>query len=95
MESGVSDDLVASGDYMGRSGAVVLACQIEAYWRARGHEIKVVLVEAGFHPAVRTARFDIRSDLINGMPVGGDEELKVRTSSDRPLTEFYTPCSAP
>jgi hypothetical protein len=61
-------------DYCSRSGAQALKDKIEAYWRERGLNVMVALHNVGFHPAIRAARFDVRSDMINGMPrsaVGG------------------------
>ncbi|MGD9967363.1 MAG: hypothetical protein AB7T59_12630 [Hyphomonadaceae bacterium] len=55
-------------DFCSRDGAQALKARIEAYWRARGHTVTVGLHNVGFHPAIRAARFDVRSDMINGMP---------------------------
>lgn len=55
-------------DYCGREGALELKKKIEAYWADRGQDVTVLLHNVGFHPAIRAARFDIRSDLVNGMP---------------------------
>lgn len=60
----------AEEEYCDRNGAVVLKEKIEAYWRARGHEVQVDLRDAGFHPAIRAARVDLRSNLRNGFPPG-------------------------
>jgi hypothetical protein len=75
------DDVIESGDYFSapthsagesdfcsRDGAHALKAKIEAYWRERGHNVMVALHNVGFHPAIRAARFDVRSDMINGMP---------------------------
>lgn len=75
------DDDVSEGDYFAvpmhsageadfcsRDGAHALKAKIEAYWRDRGHNVMVALHNVGFHPAIRAARFDVRSDMINGMP---------------------------
>lgn len=51
-----------------RKGALELKARIEEYWRKRGFDVQVLLVEAPFSPAVRAARVDIRSDLVNGWP---------------------------
>jgi hypothetical protein len=56
------------GDFCSRDGALALKEKIEAYWRERGHNVMVALHNVGFHPAIRAARFDVRSDMINGMP---------------------------
>lgn len=55
-------------DYTDRAGASLLKQRIEAFWRERGHDIQVVLVDAAFTPALRAARVDVRSELINGLP---------------------------
>ncbi len=58
-------------DYCSRDGALELKRKIEAYWAERGQHVTVLLHNVGFHPAIRAARFDLRSDLINGMPRAG------------------------
>lgn len=55
-------------DYCSADGAKRLKSRIEEYWRERGYEISVDLVEAGFVAAMRSARTDLRSDLVNGLP---------------------------
>jgi len=30
--------------------------------------VMIALHNVGFHPAIRAARFDVRSDMVNGMP---------------------------
>lgn len=55
-------------DFCSRSGAQELKAKIEAYWAERGHKVQIMLHNVGFHPAIRAARFDVRSDMINGMP---------------------------
>jgi hypothetical protein len=57
-------------DYCSREGALALKAKIEAYWRERGMNVMIALHNAGFHPAIRAARFDVRSDMINGRPCG-------------------------
>ena len=84
------DDAIESGDYFSapthsagesdfcsRDGAHALKAKIEAYWRERGHNVMVALHNVGFHPAIRAARFDVRSDMVNGMP-------RVRGASPKP-----------
>jgi hypothetical protein len=58
-------------DYCSREGAVALKAKIEAYWRERGQNVMIVLNNVGFHPAIRAARFDVRSDMVNGRPRTG------------------------
>jgi len=55
-------------DFCSREGANALKEKIEAYWRDRGHNVMIALHNVGFHPAIRAARFDVRSDMVNGMP---------------------------
>jgi hypothetical protein len=55
-------------DYCSREGAQALKDKIEAYWRDRGQNVMIALHNVGFHPAIRAARFDVRSDMVNGMP---------------------------
>lgn len=55
-------------DFCDREGACRLKQKIEEYWLERGHSVDVKLVEARFHMAMRSARTDIRSDMVNGMP---------------------------
>ncbi|MEJ0060813.1 MAG: hypothetical protein WDM79_15070 [Terricaulis sp.] len=55
-------------DYCSRDGAVALKDKIESYWRERGQDVMLSLHNVGFHPAIRAARYDVRSDMINGFP---------------------------
>jgi hypothetical protein len=55
-------------DYCSQAGALALKEKIEAYWRERGQNVMLSLHNVGFHPAIRAARFDVRSDMVNGMP---------------------------
>lgn len=65
-------------DYCGRDGALELKRRIEAYWAERGQDVTVLLHNVGFHPAIRAARFDVRSDLVNGMPRRQKTSAKVQ-----------------
>lgn len=55
-------------DFCSKDGALALKEKIEAYWRERGQNVMLSLHNVGFHPAIRAARYDVRSDMINGMP---------------------------
>lgn len=74
MFDGMSDDQggargrVGQADFMDRAGAAVLKDRIEAYWLERGYDVNVALVDAPFSPAVRAARVDVRSEMLNGYP---------------------------
>lgn len=68
-------------DFCTRDGATILKQKIEAYWRERGHNVQVLLHNVGFHPAIRAARYDVRSDMVNGLPRHG----KARTAQPESL----------
>ena len=59
---------VGETNYCDREGAKALKALIEAYWRSRGQDVTLWLDDNGFHVALRTARVDVRSDMINGLP---------------------------
>ena len=63
-------------DFCNVDGARRLKQRIEEYWRERGYTVEVKLVEAGFVAAMRSARTDVRSDMVNGLPTK-------RASNDR------------
>ena len=50
------------------SGARRLAEKIENYWRKQGFDVTVETREEGFVSTMRSARTDLRSDMVNGMP---------------------------
>lgn len=57
-----------TADYTSREGAQRLSEMIESYWRDKGFIVTVAHHNAGFHAATRSARFDVRSDMLNGWP---------------------------
>ncbi len=72
-------------DFCNAEGARRLKQRIEEYWRERGYAVEVKLVEAGFVAAMRSARTDVRSDMVNGFPTKrasandrGDERSRSR-----------------
>lgn len=76
-------------DYCSRRGAQALKDKIEAYWSERGHHVMVALHNVGFHPAIRAARFDVRSDMVNGMPRGGGvKNAPVAAANDAFVEDF-------
>lgn len=66
-------------DFCNVDGAKRLKQRIEEYWRERGYNVDVKLVEAGFVPAMRSARTDVRSDMVNGMPSRRGEDADTRS----------------
>lgn len=76
-----------SNDLCTPEGARRLKQRIEAYWADRGYDVNIELVDAGFMPAMRSARTDVRSNMVNGMPrrqsAANDSTPDRRTVSDR------------
>lgn len=57
-----------SKDFCNKEGALKIKRTIESYWLRQGYKVNVELVEGGFTPTMRSCRFDIRSNLVNGKP---------------------------
>lgn len=57
-----------NSDFCNQDGAQRLKAKIEEYWTQRGFDVNINLVDAGFVPAMRSARTDVRSNMVNGMP---------------------------
>ena len=57
-----------NGDFCDQDGARKLKAKIEEYWSTRGFDVSINLIDAGFVPAMRSARTDVRSNMVNGMP---------------------------
>ncbi|HRH24691.1 MAG TPA: hypothetical protein PK109_03860 [Candidatus Paceibacterota bacterium] len=55
-------------DHCNKEGATRLKLRLEEYWRERGYLVEMKIVPAGFVTAMRSAREDVRSDMINGFP---------------------------
>ncbi|MCI4645392.1 MAG: hypothetical protein MRY64_11460 [Hyphomonadaceae bacterium] len=55
-------------DWCDNEGAKRLREKIREYWAERGYDVDVDLVDAGFVAAMRSARTDVRSNMVNGMP---------------------------
>ncbi len=60
-----------ASDFCTEDGALRIKNKIEEYWKNRGYDVNINLVDAGFIPAMRSARTDIRSNMVNGMPTPG------------------------
>ncbi|MGE0045158.1 MAG: phosphoglycolate phosphatase [Hyphomonadaceae bacterium] len=62
-------------DFCTNDGAKRLKQRIEDYWKERGYNVDVKLIDAGFVAAMRSARTDVRSNMVNGLPTrSGAEE---------------------
>lgn len=55
-------------DLCDRDGAGRLAAKIQDFWRKRGFDVVVETKDEGFVSTMRSARTDIRSNMVNGMP---------------------------
>ena len=56
-------------DTFSKKGAEALKKQIEDYWNERGYDVRVEIYEQPFNQRVRSARWDVRSDMIGALPV--------------------------
>ena len=61
-------------DFCTSDGARRLKQRIEEYWRERGYDVDVKLVDASFVAAMRSARTDVRSNMVNGLPTRDQED---------------------
>lgn len=57
-----------ANDWCNEDGAKRLKQKIEQYWAERGFDVSIDLVDACFIAAMRSARTDVRSNMVNGMP---------------------------
>ena len=55
-------------DYCSKDGASRLQRMIADFWRKKGYEVDIELVNEGFVSTMRSARTDLRSNMVNGMP---------------------------
>ncbi|MCK5749305.1 MAG: hypothetical protein KAH44_24035 [Oricola sp.] len=55
-------------DLCNRDGAGRLATKIQDFWRKRGFDVIVEMKDEGFVSTMRSARTDVRSNMVNGMP---------------------------
>ncbi len=58
-------------DHCTDDGATRLATKIREFWLKKGFDVEVDLRPEGFVSTMRSARTDVRSDMVNGMPRRG------------------------
>lgn len=75
-------------DFCSRNGAQQLKAKIEAYWAERGQTVQVMLHNVGFHPAIRAVRYDVRSDMVNGMPRPAGAAKRVQPAAESFVEDF-------
>lgn len=66
-------------DHCDKEGAAKLGAKIQAYWALRGGTVRISYEDGPFTPQMRSARVDVRSDMVNGLP----RVPKVRGLADR------------
>jgi len=71
----VTTEVTMKNDFCTREGAERLKDKIEAYWAERGHDVRINLVSGGFLASMRSARTDVRSNMINGVPTKSTENF--------------------
>lgn len=69
-----------NGDWCTNDGARKLKEKIEAYWKERGYDVDIDLVESGFVAAMRSGRTDVRSNMVNGMPTRRERNQAMESS---------------
>lgn len=75
-------------DFCDKDGAHKIKQKLEEYWASRGYDVSVDLVDAGFVPAMRSARTDVRSNMKNGMPAKVKKlPVRVKTQPSLPKGE--------
>lgn len=55
-------------EFCTNDGASRLALKIREYWHKQGFDVTVETHKEGFVSTMRSARIDVRSDMVNGMP---------------------------
>ncbi len=66
---------IMTSDYCTREGAERIKQQIEDYWAERGRKVSINLIKGGFLASMRSARTDVRSNMVNGVPVANTENF--------------------
>ncbi|MEM1151306.1 MAG: phosphoglycolate phosphatase [Pseudomonadota bacterium] len=62
---------------MTKEEAEALALKIEAYWREHGCHVVVVAERMEYDPQLRAVRYELRSNLINGLPTASAHLARV------------------
>lgn len=65
------------GETCDRAGAERIARKIEEFWRDRGKIVNTRIVPKGFHSAIRSTRYEVHSDLVDGLP--SPDAVKIAT----------------
>lgn len=64
-------------NFVDKNGANELARRITEYWASRGYQVHIDLKPVEFTTELRSSRYDVRSNLVNGWPTrkGSSERL--------------------
>lgn len=49
-------------------GARILLSKIKEYWASKGYEVDGQIYPAGYSERLRSTVYEVRTDLVNGMP---------------------------
>ncbi len=55
-------------NYFAKDGARALQERIREYWSDRGYDVTVDVVASEYDAKVRSVRYDVRSQMLNGYP---------------------------
>lgn len=55
-------------NFFDRRGAEELLKRIQGYWAKRGYQVDGFVHDCGFHEKVRMSRYEVRTNLVNGLP---------------------------
>jgi hypothetical protein len=55
-------------DPSSRAGSEALAARIVKYWALQGYQIQAYVAEKPFNVAMRSVRWEVKTDLVNGLP---------------------------
>ena len=51
-----------------KEGAEAIKKRLEEKWPADVYDLEVKIINVGFHVKMREARYDVRTNMINGLP---------------------------
>lgn len=64
----MTDAELYPNDLCTEAGARRLVTRIESYWARRGFKVRVSVIESDRVEGEKSGRFDLRSEMLNGLP---------------------------
>lgn len=61
--------------YETESAARAILQRIQAYWAERGYEVEGQVFASGYSERLRSTVYEVRTDLVNGMPTRRSQSL--------------------